>query len=370
MQRFKKNLGFNLGLIIFGVLFVAGLVMAYLAYSGGESTARQLGASVAAEAALLRGHSFVPGEAAVALNDDNVKTAQTDVADLAAHRDKLRALIAGNPELAIRGKASANSAELSALLRESVDGWRKFAADQGVKLSPNDPTAFGFHRYIHNQGTSPKRDFQKVDQQRLIIDFLVRQLIESRPAGSPLLIESVDREPVETFVLIPEGRPGAGTFGPDGEAARNEVDEFAPARTLSRAGLVESLSFRVRFVGYTPTLRTFVNMIRNSGRPLAVTTIDVGTAAKEVEKLLSASGVVAPPVAGPSPVVVSTPALSFFEQAPAASAGAPAANDGAPAEDKRVQVVQRKLSTFVVQVDYLSIPEEKPAAGVEGEPKK
>jgi hypothetical protein len=32
--------------------------------------------------------------------------------------------------------------------------------------------------------------------------------------------------------------------------------------------------------------------------------------------------------------------------------------------------VQRKLSTFVVQVDYLSIPEEKPAAGAEGEPKK
>jgi len=156
-----------------------------------------------------------------------------------------------------------------------VDGWRKLAADQGIKLSATDPTSFGFHRYIHNQGTSPKRDFQKVDQQRQIIDFLVRQLIESRPASSPLLIESVDREPIETFVLIPEGRPGAGTFGPDAEASRNEVDEFAPVRTLSRPGLVEALSFRVRFVGYTPTLRTFVNKIRNSGRPFAVTTIDV-----------------------------------------------------------------------------------------------
>jgi hypothetical protein len=38
--------------------------------------------------------------------------------------------------------------------------------------------------------------------------------------------------------------------------------------------------------------------------------------------------------------------------------------------DQRVLVVPRKLSSFVVQIDYLSIPEEKPAASAEGEPKK
>ena len=188
MHRFKKNLGFNLGLIGLGAAFLAGLVMAYLAYSGGEETSRALRATTTTEVGLLKGHSFAPGEEPVSLNEDNVKAAQADVADLVAHRDKLRSLIAGNPEMAIRGKASANSAELSALLRESVDGWRKLATDQSVKFSPNEPTSFGFHRYMHNQGTSPKRDFQKVDQQRLIIDYLVRQLVESRPAGSPLLI--------------------------------------------------------------------------------------------------------------------------------------------------------------------------------------
>ncbi|MFZ9978518.1 MAG: hypothetical protein ACO3HN_01040 [Opitutales bacterium] len=369
MHRFKKNLGFNLALILLGVTFLSGLVLAYLAYSGGEDTSRMLRSTTGAEVALLQGHAFAPGEQPVALNEDNVKAAQADLAELAAHRDKLRELIAGNPEMAIRGKASANSAELSALLRESVDGWRKLAADQGVKLSPNEPTSFGFHRYIHNQGTSPKRDFQKVDQQRLIIDFLVRQLIESRPAGSPLLIESVDREPVETFILIPEGRPGAGTYGPDVEAPRNENDEFAPARKFARPGLVEALSFRVRFVGYTPTLRTFVNKIRNSGRPLAVTSIDVGTTSKETEKLLAAPVSLIPAV-GPSPVVVGTPALSFFDQAPAAPSTGPAATPPVNAEEKRIQVVQRKLSAFVVQIDYLSVPEEKPAPGVEGEPKK
>jgi len=213
MNAFKKNLGFNLGLIVLGGAFVAGLVMAYLAYSGGVETAESLRRSTSTEAALLGGHSFGPGEAPVSLNDDNVKAAQADVAELAKHRDSLRAAITGNPDLAISGRPTANGTELSALLRESVDGWRKQATDQGVKLAPNEPTTFGFHRYYQNPGTGPKRDFQKVDQQRQIIDFLVRQLIESRPAGSPLLIESVDREPIETFVVIPDGRPGAGTFG-------------------------------------------------------------------------------------------------------------------------------------------------------------
>lgn len=367
MQNFKKNLGFNLALIAIAALFVAGIVMAFLAYRGSTSSALLLDRARKDQSGLLRGHVFVPGAPAVSLDDDNVKKAADDVKELEAHITSLRAAIAGNPELAIKGRASANSAELSALLRESVDGWRKLALDQGIKLTPNDPTAFGFHRYIHNQGTAPKRDFQKVDQQRLVIDFIVRQLAESRVPGSPLLIESVDREPVETYVLIPEGKPGAGSYGPDGDVSRNEVDEFTPSRTFDRPNLVETLSFRVRFVGYTPTLRTFVNKIRNSGRPVAITTIDVGLASKETEKLMAnGNGAVASSglSAAPAPSLVG----GFFgaeEPAAPTKGGKPAT-----AEDKRVLVVPRKLSSFVVQIDYLSIPEEKPAAAAEGEPKK
>lgn len=365
MQNFKKNLGFNLALIALAVLFVGLSVTAFLLYRSNAASKLQLDRARKEQDALLRGHPFVAGAAPVSLNDKNVAAAAEDVKDLEAHVASLRNAIAGNPELAIKGKASANSAELSALLRESVDGWRKLAADQGIKLFPNEPTAFGFHRYIHNQGTSPKRDFQKVDQQRQIIDFLVRQLAESRPAGSPLLIESVDREPIETFVLIPEGKPGAGTYGPDADTARNEVDEFAPSRTFDRRGLVETLSFRVRFVGYTPTLRTFVNKIRNSGRPLAITTIDVSLASKEAEKLLS----VATP-ASAAGLVAPSAAPSFADLLGASEPAAPAPGaKAAPAADQRKSVVPRKFSSFVVQIDYLSIPEEKPAA-TEGETKK
>ncbi len=365
MQNFKKNFGFNLLLIALAVSFVVGCAFAYLAYRGGASSALLLKRARIEQGALLQGHAFVAGSPAVSLNQDNVDKAADDVKALETHLGSLRLAVAGNPELAIKGKPSANSAELSALLRESVDGWRKLAADNGIKLSPTDPTAFGFHRYIHNQGTSPKREFQKVDQQRQVIDFLVRQLVDSRPPGSPLLIESVDREAVETFVLIPDGKPGAGTFGPEPDGARDLVDEFVASRTFDRRDLVETSSYRVRFVGYTPTLRTFVNKIRNSGRPLVISSIDVGVATPEVQKLLaSASALV--PVASSNAAAPSVIGNFFRDEPVTANSGAKSVR----AEDKRVLVVPRKLSTFVVQVDYLSIPEEKPAAAAEGEPKK
>jgi hypothetical protein len=367
MQNFKKNLGFNVALIAAAALFIAGCVMAFLAYRGSTDSALTLSRAGKVQAALLNGHLFESVAAPVSLNDKNVEAAADDVKDLEVHLASLRTVVAGNPDLAIKGKASANSAELSALLRESVDGWRKLAADQGIKLMPNDPTAFGFHRYIHNQGTSPKRDFQKVDQQRQVIDFIVRQLAESRPAGSPLLIESIDREPVETFIQIAEGKPGAGNYVPDADGSKNEIDEFLPSRTFDRSGLIDALSFRVRFVGYTPTLRTFVNKIRNSGRPVAITTIDVGLASKEIEKLLSGS-VNPSPASGAAAPTVAAPALlgGFFEETAPANGTKPAASQA----DQRILVVPRKLSAFVVQMDYLSIPEEKPAVGTEGEPKK
>ena len=365
MQNFKKNFGFNLLLIALAVSFVVGCAFAYLAYRGGASSALLLKRARIDQGALLQGHAFVAGSPAVSLNEDNVAKAADDVKALETHLGSLRMAVAGNPELAIKGKPSANSAELSALLRESVDGWRKLAADNGIKLSQTDPTAFGFHRYIHNQGTSPKREFQKVDQQRQVIDFLVRQLVDSRPPGSPLLFESVDREAVETFVLIPEGKPGAGTYGPEPDGARDLVDEFVAARTFERRDLVESTSFRVRFVAYTPTLRTFVNKIRNSGRPLVISSIDVGVATPEAQKLLASTAALVP--AASSNATAPSVIGNFFRDEPVT---APGGAKSVRTEDKRVLVVPRKLSTFVVQVDYLSIPEEKPPAAAEGEPKK
>lgn len=363
MDNFKKNKLFYVGLSLVGLVFIAGLYYAVVSVLDHSKTALALEKVKKETAALLAGHVFAHDDRAISLTDDNVKNAAKDLADLNEQLAALRTSIASNPELIIRGKQSTNSNELNATLKQSVDEWKKLAVDHDVKILPNDQCDFGFRRYIRNPGTSPKREFQRVDQQRMIIDFLYRQLVESRPVGAPLLLLSVDREPVETFVLIPEGKPGAGTYGPENESSRNENDEFSPTRTFDRMGLVETLSFRLRFAGTTPTLRTFVNKIRNSGRAFAITSVEVRLPAPEITKAI---GIIAAPGASATPAVTNLP--GFFTEDTAASASK-ARTPGTTPKDVRTLVFKETPSEFIVQIDYLSIPEEKPAAP-EGEAKK
>jgi hypothetical protein len=148
---------------------------------------------------------------------------------------------------------------------------------------------FGFRRYIHNPGTSPKgANLSKVDQQLQVIDFLYKTLVDSKlntPAKSLILLQSIDREPIETYEVIAAGKPNAGTFGPV-DGARNENDEFSPSRTYRNSPLIEGLSFRLRFVATTSTLRTFINKIRNSGRPFVITSIEISSPQPEALKVL------------------------------------------------------------------------------------
>ncbi len=363
MDNFKKNKLFYVGLSLVGLVFLAGIYFSVVSVLDQRKTTLALEKVKKETAALLAGHVFAHDDRAISLTDDNVKNAAKDLAELNEQLTALRISIASNPELIIRGKQSTNSNELNATLKQSVDEWKKLAVDHDVKILPNDQCDFGFRRYIRNPGTSPKREFQRVDQQRMIIDFLYRQLVESRPVGAPLLLLSVDREPVETFVLIPEGKPGAGTYGPENESSRNENDEFSPTRTFDRMGLVETLSFRLRFAGTTPTLRTFVNKVRNSGRAFAITSVEVRLPAPEITKAI---GIIAAPGAPAAPAVTNLP--GFFAEDTAASASK-ARTSGSTPKDVRTLVFKETPSEFIVQIDYLSIPEEKPAAP-EGEAKK
>ena len=163
---------------------------------------------------------------------------------------------------------------------------------------------------------------------------------------------------------IAEGKPGAGTFAQP-ETIRNESDEFAPTRTFRQPGLVDTLSFRVRFVGTTATLRTFVNKVRNSGRPFAVTAVEVSTPSADTLKLLGATSTVVS-ASAPTAAVPVTSLPGFFTADAAAASNSKAAAP-APKEERKV-VIRQAPAQFSIQIDYLTVVEDKPA--VEGEPKK
>jgi hypothetical protein len=181
------------------------------------------------------------------------------------------------------------------------------------------------------------------------------------------MLLSIAREPVEAYTLIPEGKPGAGTYTLDGsDMARYETEEFVPTRTFRRSvkdkegktiPLVDTVSFRFKFVSTTATLRAFVNRLRNSGRPFAITSVEVAPPSPEVLKTFAA------PIA---PVTPATAAPAFDRSGFGDNSGKPKA--AAPAKEDRKLVVAEAPSEFIIQVDYLVVLDPKPAA--DAEPKK
>ncbi len=359
----SKNRTFLITQGLIALIFVAGVVLSVLAWSDKKKTQLALLQHQRDCAVLLGGNNLGTLKEQVSLTPGNVDLAEKDLSELTEQLKDLRAAIAGTPEVPLKPDPNTSASKLNSLIKQNVDEWKKLCTDRDVKIPSNDQCDFGFRRYIRNSGTSPKRDFARVDLQRIVIDYLFKQLLESRPAGAPLLLQSIDREPIETFVLVPEGKPNAGTYVPDSDGSKNENDEFIPSRSFRRQGLVDSLSFRVRFVGTTPTLRTFINKLRNSGHPFAVTSIEVNTPKPEEIKLLAVAAPVVATTTTPGAAASSGADLSSFFGGSGTSGGAKPA---APKED-RVVVVKEDPSEFIVQFDYLTIPEEK---APEGEPKK
>lgn len=369
MEKFKQNRAFYSALIIIGVIFVGGLAMSWFKYTDKVRTAKELDIARTKTQNLLNGHLLPVLNAPVALTTANVGASAKDYEALVAQKAELKAIIAGVTETRIQGKDQSNTS-LASEIKQSVDEWTKFATDRDIRMLPNERCEFGFRRYIRNPGTSPKREIVRVDQQRQIIEYLYKQLAESRPllagAAAPILLESIDREAIETFEKIPEGKPNAGALAQP-ETVRNESDEFAPSRTFRQPGLVDSLSFRIRFVGTTATLRTFVNKLRNSGRPFAITAVDIGKPTDDMLKLLGAASSIAPASPAAPAAVSSLPGFFTSDAGAAATTNSTKASAPTVKEERKV-IIRQAPAHFSVQIDYLTVVEEKPAA--ETEPKK
>ncbi|MFM9146796.1 MAG: hypothetical protein ACKORI_01535, partial [Verrucomicrobiota bacterium] len=186
MDAFRKNKGFFIGLILVAVVFLLGVSLAALSYLDASDADGRLLSAQREVKLLLDGHEFTASKVApktdkIALTGESTEAAAKDLAELTARQAELRKVINGDPDSAIKGRVSANSSELASTIRQSVDEWKRFAQDKDVRLLPNDQCDFGFRRYIRNPGTSPRKDLVRVDQQRLIIDYLFRLLVESRP---------------------------------------------------------------------------------------------------------------------------------------------------------------------------------------------
>lgn len=351
----RPNLNFQVTL---GALVLAFAGGAYLAYQAMQSHAKALADLRRADAAvggLLKGAPVDGAADLVALTEANVVAAKNDLAALQARQSALRNAIAGEPDNQIISKFGGIANELGTQIQESVSRWRREAAAKDVKL-PKDEICFGFRRYVRNVGTQPQRLYTEVDRQRLIIGWLFSTLLESRGASSPLLLQSIDREPIETYPQIsgPAGENQVFTLDTPSAETLNlkpQSDEFIlSGHSYRRPGLVGSLAFQVRFVGRTDTLRAFVNLVQNSGRPIVISSIQVASPSEEILRELFAT----PGLAGAgtaSPAVPSLVGALSFSPLPETPGSAAAAADKPKAE--RIPVIRDGAAEFTVRLEYL-----------------
>lgn len=357
----RPNLPFQAALGALAALLVAGGVLVYSAYQAQSKADADLRRVTGAVNALVGGSALPEGGDPVALNEANVAAAAADLAALQARQEALRNAIAGAPEQQINSAFVGIANELGTQIQESVSRWRRLAQAKDVKLPSREETCFGFRRYVRNVGTQPQRLYREVDRQRKMIEWLLETLVEAKSAAAPLLILSIDREPIETFPAVagPAGDSQAFTLdtpSADALAVRLQSDEFVlSGHTFRRPGLVGSFAFRIRFVGQSDTLRAFINLIQNSGRPIAISGIEVTQpSADTLKDLFTATANLGGNATSPAPA----PAFAFpsFGGAPASATPAP------PAKAERLTVVPTGASEFTVRLEYLFPVTEAPAA--------
>lgn len=346
-----KNIQFYASL---GVIAVAGGALGYfsfLEYSKYDKARRDLAKADGAVVNMLSGAVLDAAVAPVSLTAENVSAATADLEALKAQQVALRNAIAGEPENQIDSKFADGAVNLGTQIQESVARWRREAAAKDVRM-PRDEVCFGFRRYIRNVGTQPQRLYREVDRQRQIIGWLFNALLESRSTGSLLLLESIDREPIETY-------PGAAAGSPDGQsftvdtpdaatlASKPQPDEFIlSGHSFRRPGLVGSLAFRIRFVGKTDTLRALLNTIQNSHKPFVVSSVEINPpSAEALRELVDATR----PLGTAATVPGFAAPGGFGALAPTPGAG-PAEADKKP---ERQVVVKEGLSQFVVHLEYI-----------------
>ncbi len=363
MENFKKNKGFYTLIIVLVLGFLTGVTLCFLSNNSRAEEEKKLANQLSNYRKLLKGQEIISGVPPVSLTSKNVDASKQDYDALVKQRDDLRLVISAVSTNRFVGKENLASSDLASSIKQNVDEWTKLAADKDIRMLPNEKCDFGFRRYIRNPGTSPKgATLAKVDQQLKIIDFLYTTLVEARsssPARTAVLLQSIDREPIETYEIIAAGKPNAGSFGPV-DGARGENDEFSPTRTFRNPPLIDGLSFRVRFVATTPTLRTFINKIRTSGRPVVITSIEINNPQPESLKVLGTNTMANLGV--PSQAIADQ--IDFTATPVLGSSATPTA----PAKEERKVVVHQNFSEITLQIDYLYAPEDKPTS--EAEPKK
>ncbi|MFH1497469.1 MAG: hypothetical protein ABII82_06550 [Verrucomicrobiota bacterium] len=268
---------------------------------------------------------------------ENVEAAKADLARSEELLATMQAALKGRGEFAERVQTSVppvGPTEAYFDIANFVESMRAAAESAGVAIPAG--TRFGFQTHV---STGPERDLiPQVHRQRLVAEYLLTTLLEAAPQE---LVALQRNRPVAPGAA-PVAQNTSNTRGAGGGNTANspESDFFAIDSRMTAAvpGFVETTAFKLSFIGYTGSLRGFLNEIATFKLPLVVRSVEV------------------------EPVANKTDASNRRSQSSAANSlsalfGGAAATTETPAADAAKPIVDQVRSKFTVTIEYINLVE-------------
>lgn len=213
-----------------------------------------------------------------ALTDDNVLLAQEDLKQSeAVLATMLRSLgITRQDELEYFSDEPADPIAAFFDIKGLVQQMQTEASSAGVLVNPSEQ--FGFATYEFDPPET--EDIRYVYRQRRVLEYVLHRLINAHPqsivtvqrerpavpGGSDPASATASRSPRNQ----PTARASAPATGPTADFF--VIDPQVSART---PGYVDTMAFRIVFVGQTAALRSFMNALAEPGLPLVVRSVEV-----------------------------------------------------------------------------------------------
>lgn len=319
MGFIKKYPIFTVFIALSAILFVGGMVMAFLAH-GKYNEQKQALASATRD--LNRYLSADPAPVS-----KQVTRAQAQIADLRSGLERRLLATQGEKRPDWQANSPATGTEMlfqlealkseftkEALLRENEAG-------DPIELQIPENFNFGFSRFI-DAGTPPDDgNIVEVFKQKEIIRYLLTELYDT----NALSLNSIRRKPVQ---VVRNSRGQANL--------QSDEFEIAPALSARVAGIVDTTAFEIVFTGYTESLRDFLTSVESFEYPLVVRSVEVSKVQGQSRQSSDDDD-----------------ARSIFDQ-PAEEAEMAVAMEGA-----REPVVTSTVSQFTVTIEYIEVNPEK-----------
>lgn len=281
MASFKSHPFFVTSLILAGAL-TAG--QAWLIFSQ-RSSAKKIGASIEQKEQTLQKFNTArpfPSRA-------NLEAVEADLAAVQKIRADIRERLHATGEVAERIKSATipvSSTDAYFDVATFVERVRaKVAAASETAGSPIEVGAdnrFGFSAY---RTTGPASDLvAPVFKQRLYTEYFIDTLLAnpSRALSSIVSIQrerplsAVQKRQIAEALASGQSAPNFGDGGGGGSgAAVGDYFSIDPRTSARVEGFVETMPFRITFVGFTPALRDFLNELATFKIPVVVRSVEV-----------------------------------------------------------------------------------------------